>query len=171
MNQTALHNNKSANKTEEKIWKILQSVNDPEIPVLSILDLGIVRDVNFDNELAEIVITPTYSGCPAMDFIGMNIRKALKENGFEKIKILHRLSPAWTTDWMTNEGKQKLKSYGIAPPASKTFDESYLKDLPVQCPHCKSMNTKLVSEFGSTACKAIYQCKDCGEPFDHFKCH
>lgn len=171
MNQTALHNNKSANKTEEKIWKILQSVNDPEIPVLSILDLGIVRDVNFDNELAEIVITPTYSGCPAMDFIGMNIRKALKENGFEKIKILHRLSPAWTTDWMTNEGKQKLKSYGIAPPASKTFDESYLKDLPVQCPHCNSMNTKLVSEFGSTACKAIYQCKDCGEPFDHFKCH
>ena len=172
MNETALNNiNKSANRTEAKIWEILHSVNDPEIPVLSILDLGIVRDVNFDNELAEIIITPTYSGCPAMDFIGMNIRKTLKENGFEKIKISHQLSPAWTTDWMTEEGKQKLKSYGIAPPTSKSFDESYLQNLPVQCPHCNSMNTTLISEFGSTACKAIYQCKDCAEPFDHFKCH
>jgi len=172
MNKTALNKiNKSANKIEETIWEILQSVNDPEIPVLSILDLGIVRDVNFDNELAEIIITPTYSGCPAMDFIGMNIRKALKDNGFEKIKISHQLSPAWTTDWMTEEGKQKLKSYGIAPPTSKSFDESYLQNLPVQCPHCNSMNTTLISEFGSTACKAIYQCKDCAEPFDHFKCH
>ncbi|HEY5390583.1 MAG TPA: 1,2-phenylacetyl-CoA epoxidase subunit PaaD, partial [Hanamia sp.] len=161
----------SANKIEETIWEILQSVNDPEIPVLSILDLGIVRDVTFHNELAEIIITPTYSGCPAMDFIGINIRKALKENGFEKIKISHQLSPAWTTDWMTEEGKQKLKSYGIAPPTSKSFDESYLQNLPVQCPHCNSMNTTLISEFGSTACKAIYQCKDCAEPFDHFKCH
>ena len=172
MNETALNNsNKSANRTEAKIWEILHSVNDPEIPVLSILDLGIVRDVNFDNEVAEIIITPTYSGCPAMDFIGMNIRKALKDNGFEKIKISHQLSPAWTTDWMTEEGKQKLKSYGIAPPTSKSFDESYLQNLPVQCPHCNSMNTTLISEFGSTACKAIYQCKDCAEPFDHFKCH
>jgi ring-1,2-phenylacetyl-CoA epoxidase subunit PaaD len=158
-------------ETQNKIWKILASVCDPEIPVLSILDLEIVRDVHFENNMAEIIITPTYSGCPAMDFIGMNIRKALIENGFEKIKIAHQLSPAWTTDWLTEDGKQKLKSFGIAPPVSKTFDKNYLENLPVACPHCNSMNTKLISEFGSTACKAIYQCNDCGEPFDYFKCH
>jgi len=163
--------NTSKGETEKRIWKILFDVSDPEIPVLSILDLGIVRNVHFENNIAEIVITPTYSGCPAMDFIGMNIRKTLAENGFEKIKIIHQLSPAWTTDWMTEEGKQKLKSYGIAPPTSKIFDKNYLQNLPVQCPHCNSMNTKLVSEFGSTACKSIYQCNDCGEPFDYFKCH
>jgi len=163
--------NTSKEQTEKRIWRILHSVNDPEIPVLSVLDLGIVRDVHFENKTAEVVITPTYSGCPAMDFIGMNIRKTLAENGIEKIKITHQLSPAWTTDWMTEEGKQKLKSYGIAPPSSKTFDKNYLQSLPVQCPHCSSMKTKLISEFGSTPCKAIYQCTDCGEPFDYFKCH
>ncbi|HXR84585.1 MAG TPA: 1,2-phenylacetyl-CoA epoxidase subunit PaaD [Hanamia sp.] len=160
----------SLENKEEKIWKILASVCDPEIPVLSILDLGIVRNVKFENDAAEIIITPTYSGCPAMDFIGLDIRKTLSEKGFKKIKITHQLSPAWTTDWITEKAKQKLKHYGIAPP-SKTFNKEYLQNLPVQCPHCNSMNTKLISEFGSTACKAIYQCNDCAEPFDYFKCH
>jgi ring-1,2-phenylacetyl-CoA epoxidase subunit PaaD len=159
------------NETENKIWKILSQVCDPEIPVLSILDLRIVRAIHFENNIVEVIITPTYSGCPAMDFIGMNIRKTLIENGFQKIKITHQLSPVWTSDWLTEEGKQKLKSFGIAPPVSKTFDKTYLENLPVPCPHCSSMNTKLISEFGSTACKAIYQCNDCGEPFDYFKCH
>lgn len=156
---------------EEKVWDILRSVNDPEIPVLSVLDLGIVRDVKLHNDLVEVIITPTYSGCPAMDFIGMNIKKALSDNGFNNIKITHQLSPAWTTDWMTEEGKEKLKAFGIAPPVSKTFDQNYLENLQVECPHCQSLNTKVISEFGSTACKALYKCNDCGEPFDYFKCH
>jgi ring-1,2-phenylacetyl-CoA epoxidase subunit PaaD len=156
---------------EEKVWNILSSVNDPEIPVLSILDLGIVRDVKMHNEIVEVIITPTYSGCPAMDFIGMNIKKALSHNGFHNLKITHHLSPAWTTDWMTEEGKEKLKAYGISPPAAKTFDKNYLENLEVECPHCYSHNTEVVSQFGSTACKALYKCIYCGEPFDYFKCH
>jgi ring-1,2-phenylacetyl-CoA epoxidase subunit PaaD len=156
---------------KRKILSILKTVNDPEIPVLTIMDLGIVRDIKIAAEMIEVIITPTYSGCPAMDFIGVNIRKMLRENGFDKIKITQQLSPAWTTDWMTKEAKDKLRAYGIAPPVSKTFDKNYLKNIPVACPHCHSMNTKLISEFGSTACKAIYQCNDCGEPFDYFKCH
>jgi ring-1,2-phenylacetyl-CoA epoxidase subunit PaaD len=156
---------------KQKILSILKTVNDPEIPVLTITDLGIVRDIKIENETTEVIITPTYSGCPAMDLIGMNIRKVLRENGYDKIKITHQLSPAWTTDWMTEEAKDKLRSYGIAPPVSKGFDKNYLQTIPVACPHCHSMNTKLISQFGSTACKAIYQCNDCGEPFDYFKCH
>jgi len=156
---------------KRKILSILKTVNDPEIPVLTIMDLGIVRDINIADKTIEVIITPTYSGCPAMDFIGMNIRKVLRENGFDKTKITHQLSPAWTTDWLTEEAKDKLRSYGIAPPVSKTFDKNYLQTLPVPCPLCHSMNTKLISEFGSTACKAIYQCNECGEPFDYFKCH
>jgi ring-1,2-phenylacetyl-CoA epoxidase subunit PaaD len=173
MNQTEKNivNDLSKEETKERIWKILYSVNDPEIPVLSVVDLGIIRDVKIGNEVLEVVITPTYSGCPAMDLIGMNIRNTLLKNGFDKLKITHQLSPAWTTDWMTEEAKEKLKSYGIAPPSSKTFDKNYLQNLPVQCPHCHSMNTSLISQFGSTACKAIYQCNDCREPFDYFKCH
>lgn len=172
MNQTEQNIvNTSDVEMQEMIWHILNTVNDPEIPVLSVIDLGIVKGIKIANEIVEIIITPTYSGCPAMDMIGMNIRKTLMENGFDKIKITHQLSPAWTTDWMTDEGKEKLKSYGIAPPESKTFDADYLKNLPVECPHCHSKNTKLISQFGSTACKALYQCQDCGEPFDYFKCH
>jgi len=172
MNQTEKNIAPSSDKkTKERIWEILKTVNDPEIPVLSVIDLGILREIKIENEFIEVVITPTYSGCPAMDFIGRNIRKTLLENGFEKIRITHRLSPAWTTDWMTEEGKKKLKAYGIAPPVSKTFDKNYLEDLPVQCPHCHSMNTKLISQFGATSCKALYQCNDCREPFDYFKCH
>jgi ring-1,2-phenylacetyl-CoA epoxidase subunit PaaD len=156
---------------KQKILSILKTVNDPEIPVLTITDLGIVRGIKIENERTEVIITPTYSACPAMDFIGMNIRKVLRENGYDKIKITRQLSPVWTTDWMTEEAKDKLRSYGIAPPVSRTFDKNYLENIPVPCPHCHSMNTKLISQFGSTACKAIYQCSDCGEPFDYFKCH
>ena len=160
------------NISNEVIWNMIKEINDPEIPVLSIIDLGIVRDININNDEIEIFITPTYSGCPAMDVISLNIRMCLLQNGFDKIKITQQLSPAWTTDWMTEEGRQKLKAYGIAPPIGKTFDKKYLEEeLKVECPQCGSINSKLISQFGSTACKALYQCKDCLEPFDYFKCH
>jgi ring-1,2-phenylacetyl-CoA epoxidase subunit PaaD len=171
MNQSKNNIAHAFSDEEEKVWNILSLVNDPEIPVLSVLDLGIVRQVKMHNDMVEVIITPTYSGCPAMDFIGMNIKKALSDNGFNNIQITHQLSPAWTTDWMTEEGKEKLKAYGIAPPAAKTFDKNYLDNLQVECPHCHSVNTKVISQFGSTACKALYKCNDCGEPFDYFKCH
>jgi len=157
--------------TVEKIWEILATVTDPEVPVLTILDLGIARDVSIENEVITITITPTYSGCPAMDMISMNIRMAMFENGFRNININTILSPAWTTDWMTETGKQKLKDYGIAPPIGKSFDFQLLENTAIQCPQCGSWHTKMVSEFSSTACKAFYVCDDCKEPFDHFKCH
>ena len=153
---------------KQKIWSILQEVCDPEVPVLSITDLGIVRDVKINDNEIEVIITPTYTGCPAMDMIAMNIRLALIENGYHNIKITSVLSPAWTTDWMTEAGKQKLKAYGIAPPITRSDGTS---DLVIECPQCHSTNTKLISQFGSTACKALYQCNDCKEPFDYFKCH
>ncbi|MGZ4049570.1 MAG: 1,2-phenylacetyl-CoA epoxidase subunit PaaD [Bacteroidia bacterium] len=159
------------NITINKLWKLMEDVYDPEIPVLSIIDLGIIRDIQINNDNVEVFITPTYSGCPAMDVISMNIRMTLVENGFKKMKITQQLSPAWTTDWMTENGKEKLKAYGIAPPIGKSFDKKYLEELKVECPHCHSLNTKLISQFGSTACKALYQCNDCLEPFDYFKCH
>ena len=161
----------SEEETKKRIWQMLETVYDPEIPVLSVIDLGLVRDVKVDDEKIEIKITPTYSGCPAMDMISMNIRLALLNEGFSNVKISHQLSPAWTTDWMTESGKQKLKSYGIAPPVGKSFDENYLQNVVVECPLCHSSNTKLISQFGSTSCKAHYQCLDCKEPFDYFKCH
>lgn len=161
----------NGNITTSEIWKLMEEVYDPEIPVLSVVDLGIVRDIKVNQNVIEVFITPTYSGCPAMDVIAMNIRMALLQNGFEKIKITQQLSPAWTTDWMTESGKEKLRVYGIAPPIGKSFDKIYLEDLKVECPVCHSTNTKLISEFGSTACKALFQCNDCLEPFDYFKCH
>jgi ring-1,2-phenylacetyl-CoA epoxidase subunit PaaD len=158
--------------TEEHIWQILEEVPDPEVPVLNLLDLGIIRDVNLNEDEIEIVVTPTYSGCPATSMINMAIRMKLIEKGFNKIKLTNRLSPAWTTDWMTEEGKQKLKAYGIAPPVySKNSDELFSKTDEVACPLCGSKHTHLVSQFGSTACKALYQCDECREPFDYFKCH
>ncbi len=155
------------NTEEQKIWSILEQVTDPEIPVLTIHDLGILRNVSWENNTAEITITPTYNGCPAMDMIAANIRLAMAEHGYRNVQIHSQLSPAWTTDWMTESGKEKLKTYGIAPP-DRRF--SMAKD-GVVCPHCQSVNTRLLSEFGSTACKALYQCNDCKEPFDYFKCH
>lgn len=160
-----------ADESLKRIWDILETVYDPEIPVLTVVDLGIIRAVKIQNEKLEIIITPTYSGCPAMDVISMNIRLALIKEGFDIAKISQQLSPAWTTDWMTESGKQKLSSYGIAPPAAKSFDEDYLKNLMVACPLCHSKNTRMISQFGSTSCKALYQCNDCLEPFDYFKCH
>jgi ring-1,2-phenylacetyl-CoA epoxidase subunit PaaD len=161
------------------IWSKLEEVTDPEVPVLSVVDLGIVREVTLNTtptgeEGIEIVITPTYSGCPAMDVIRMNIRMMLLEQGYKNVQIKTVLSPAWTTDWMTEAGKQKLKEYGIAPPNPKQQvcnTQLFAEDEAVQCPHCNSYNTRRISEFGSTACKAQYQCNVCHEPFDYFKCH
>ena len=162
----------------QKIWSILSTVCDPEVPVLTIIDLGIVRDVKVtkdnEEEAVEVVITPTYSGCPAMDVIRMNIRMALLQHDYKNVQITTVLSPAWTTDWMTEAGKEKLKAYGIAPPNIKQQvcnTHLFAEDEAVQCPHCNSYNTRRISEFGSTACKALYQCNDCQEPFDYFKCH
>jgi ring-1,2-phenylacetyl-CoA epoxidase subunit PaaD len=156
------------------IWQLLSQVNDPELPVLSIVDLAIVRDVSLQDNKLRIVITPTYSGCPAMDVIGMEIRAILTENGITDFELVTALSPAWTTDWMSEEGKRKLKNYGIAPPlpAQAVCDTRFFhQQEAVQCPLCDSYNTRLVSQFGSTACKSQYQCNACHEPFDHFKCH
>ncbi len=162
--------------TEQEIWKILATINDPEIPVLSILDLGIVRNVICkDDENIEVVITPTYVGCPAMDVIATEIRMNLLQLGIKNIQIITQLSPAWTTDWITQSGKQKLKEYGIAPPrlqkATHPQNNLFVEEEFVPCPLCNSTNTHRISQFGSTACKALYQCNDCKEPFDYFKCH
>ncbi len=157
-----------------RVRKLLETVKDPEIPVLSVIDLGIVRDILIQGGEIEVVITPTYSGCPAMDVIAMQIRMELLANGFRNVKITLALSPAWTTAWMSEEGKRKLKEYGIAPPnqVQQVCDPKlFTPDEAVRCPHCDSWHTKRVSEFGSTACKALYQCADCFEPFDYFKCH
>jgi ring-1,2-phenylacetyl-CoA epoxidase subunit PaaD len=157
----------------QKIWSILEEVNDPEVPVLSVIDLGIIRDVKKNGGQMEIVITPTYSGCPAMDVIRTNIRMELLQHGYENVAITTILSPAWTTDWMSEAGKEKLKQYGIAPPNPKqqVCRTELFAEEAIQCPQCSSYNTKRISEFGSTACKALYQCNDCHEPFDYFKCH
>ncbi len=158
---------------EKRVWDILETVSDPEIPVLSIVDLGIVRGIELMDEPTSLTIsiTPTYTGCPAMDMMAAHIRIALADAGFLKVQINQTLSPAWTTDWMSEAGKIKLKAYGIAAPVAKAFNKEYLEDLQMECPNCGSTQTKLISEFSSTACKAWFQCKDCLEPFDYFKCH
>jgi ring-1,2-phenylacetyl-CoA epoxidase subunit PaaD len=160
-------------RNKEYIWTILEDVCDPEIPVLTVLDLGIVREVVLNEDNVEIIITPTYSGCPAMDMISVNIKAGLQARGIENVKVTSVWSPAWTTDWMTETGKQKLKAYGIAPPSEEKIDKMALfgEELRIECPRCNSLNTRLLSQFGSTACKAMYQCNDCKEPFDYFKCH
>lgn len=152
------------------IWQILETVMDPEVPVLSVVDLGVIRAVEVVGPQIIVTITPTYTGCPAMDMIAMQIRMALSAAGYEPL-VKTILSPAWTTDWMTEKGKQQLKAYGIAPPVGKTIDAAYLEDLVVPCPQCNSTHTVLVSQFGSTACKALFKCEECKEPFDYFKCH
>ena len=143
------------------------------MPVLSIIDLGIVRGVTINNENINITITPTYSGCPAMDVISMDIRLKLIEKGLRNVSIQQQLSPAWTTDWMSEEGKKKLKQFGIAPPNPKQqfCTSEMFREEAVQCPRCDSYHTELISQFGSTACKSMYRCLDCKEAFDHFKCH
>lgn len=159
-------------KSKEDILALLENVTDPEVPVLSILDLGIVRDilVHSDEEI-EVLITPTYSGCPAMSMIAFNIKMELLAHGFKKVLVSEVLSPAWTTDWMTETGKQKLNAYGIAPPQYTTVTNPHESEVVVPCPICSSKDTRLLSQFGSTACKALYKCNSCLEPFDYFKCH
>jgi ring-1,2-phenylacetyl-CoA epoxidase subunit PaaD len=156
------------------IYAYLEEIKDPEVPALSIIDLGIVRDIKMNEEEIEVIITPTYTGCPAMDMITAMIKIELATLGFKKVKVTQVLSPAWTTDWMSEEGKRKLREYGIAPPNPKqqVCDQKLFAEAEaVQCPHCNSYHTRRISEFGSTACKALYQCDDCKEPFDYFKCH
>jgi len=158
--------------SEEKIWQWLEEVTDPEIPVLTVVDMGVVREVNLQGDKLTVKITPTYSGCPAMNEIEQNIQKKLKEEGLENVDVQTVISPPWTTDWMTEKGKEKLREYGIAPPEGNSADKSVLFGKPKQvtCPHCKSDDTHMVSQFGSTACKALYKCNSCQEPFDYFKC-
>jgi ring-1,2-phenylacetyl-CoA epoxidase subunit PaaD len=159
----------------EHINAVLNQVCDPEIPVLTIADLGIIRGVHLLPEGAgvEVVITPTYSGCPAMHTIEINIKAALQEAGIGPVQVKTVLSPAWTTNWISAAGREKLRIYGIAPPAEATQDKMALlgEKRVLQCPHCGSKNTEMVSQFGSTACKALFRCLDCYEPFDYFKCH
>lgn len=157
------------NISEKQVWEILYTITDPEIPVLSIIDLGIVKKVEIlpNNEIA-ISITPTYTACPAMDAIAMSIKLELLQVGFNKVSVNLILNPSWSTNDITETGNQKLKQYGIAPPKGK---ENVIVEDGIECPQCNSTNTIVISEFGSTACKALYKCNNCLEPFDYFKCY
>lgn len=163
-----------------EVWRWLSDVPDPEIPVISLTDLGIIRDVEWQDDTLVVTVTPTYSGCPATTIINLDIEKALRDRGIEKLRLERRLSPPWTTDWLTEEGREKLRAYGIAPPVDGTAADGRLvgrisrlagtSNLVIACPRCGSTRTQKVSQFGSTPCKASYRCKDCLEPFDYFKC-
>jgi ring-1,2-phenylacetyl-CoA epoxidase subunit PaaD len=149
----------------------VEQVCDPEIPVLTIADLGVLRSIDAVADGAvEVTITPTYSGCPAMDVIGFEVKAALMKAGIDNVRVRQVLSPAWTTDWMSETGKAKLRAYGIAPPAARTSRRALFGEESVTCPRCGSQETQKVSEFGSTACKALWRCMACREPFDYFKC-
>ena len=154
------------------VWNLLSEIPDPEIPVISIVDLGIAREVEISGDKVIVSITPTYSGCPAMMVIEQEIISTLRTNGMNPV-IKTVYSPVWTTDWINDSAKEKLRAYGIAPPEKSSMDKNSLAVQPkiIQCPRCKSENTELISQFGSTACKALYRCKNCLEPFDYFKCH
>lgn len=161
--------------SKPEIWSYLEEVIDPEIPVLNVVEMGIVRDVEFEGEQLIVKITPTYSGCPAMNAIETEIHKKLREKGIDSFKVVTDFKESWTTDWMTDHAKEKLKDYGIAPPEKTSSDDDFLTGLKgsqkiVPCPFCDSMDTKLQSEFGSTACKSQYYCNECAQPFEHFKC-
>ncbi|PHI21295.1 phenylacetate-CoA oxygenase subunit PaaJ [Lewinellaceae bacterium SD302] len=156
---------------DERLAPLLREVSDPEIPVLSIMDMGVVREARLEGKTAYIKLTPTYSGCPAMDVMGVDIQRLLKKYGYDaKVELV--LSPAWTTDWITPSGRASLEAYGIAVPLEPEADKAALtgSERIVKCTHCGSQNTRVVSAFGSTACKALFQCDDCLEPFDYFKC-
>jgi len=157
--------------TAADIRSYLEEVSDPEIPVLTITDLGVVQQIYFQDQTWFVELTPTYSGCPAMQQIEADILSKLKEKGIENAQVKHVLSPAWTTDWISEEGRQKLRLYGIAPPVNEPDKSALFSEPPrVACPKCNSEDTRMVSLFGSTACKAQYQCNQCLEPFDYFKC-
>lgn len=150
-----------------QLYELLSTVVDPEIPVLTIQDLGILRDVHVMDGEVEVTITPTYAGCPAMESIRADIKSALAQAGYQNVTVRQSLSPAWTTDWMTENGRKKLRAYGIAPPVETACGKPVDS---IECPQCNSTHIKRISEFGSTACKALYQCQSCREPFDYFKC-
>lgn len=160
-------------EADAQVWDVAAKVCDPEVPVLTIEDLGILRSAKATDDGVLVEITPTYSGCPAMGVIRDDVTKALEEAGFGKVRVNLVLSPAWTTDWMSEAGKRKLEDYGIAPPtgnaAVRTNPGPTRVALSVKCPHCGSLKTKELTRFGSTACKALYTCQDCLEPFDYFK--
>lgn len=148
--------------TDKDVWSWLEGVPDPEIPVLSVLDLGIVRGINWVDGILEVTITPTYSGCPATGVIAMDIETALRGRGISDVRVRQQIAPAWTTDWLTDAGRAKLEAYGIAPPSAK--------GQPSACPLCGSQDVEKISQFGSTPCKAQWRCRTCLEPFDYFKC-
>lgn len=165
---TLVHDNPS----EEELFALLSSIPDPEIPVINIAELGILRSVEKTSEGYIIRFTPTYTGCPAMGMIEMQIRAILDDAGVKNYKLESVLSPAWTTDWIQEDARQKLKNYGIAPPlVQQRIIQLFEGQGPVACPRCNSLHTEMISEFGSTACKSQYRCLDCKEPFDYFKCH
>ena len=156
----------------QRAWNAASAVVDPEIPVLTIADLGVLREVTLrDDGGVEVAITPTYSGCPAMNMIAFEVEIALERAGFANASVRTVLSPAWTTDWMSEDGRRKLKDYGIAPPLPASSRRALFGIQQVQCPQCGSQDTELLSEFGSTSCKALWRCRSCREPFDYFKCH
>ena len=155
----------------QRAWQVAASVVDPEIPVLTIADLGVLREVAVNDGSVEVTITPTYSGCPAMNMITLEIELALEREGFRDSKVRTVLSPAWTTDWMSEDGRRKLREYGIAPSQAASSRRALFGVDQVACPQCGSENTEVLSEFGSTSCKALWRCKNCREPFDYFKCH
>jgi ring-1,2-phenylacetyl-CoA epoxidase subunit PaaD len=155
----------------KRAWDVAAQVVDPEIPVLTIADLGVLRDVAVIDGQVEVAITPTYSGCPAMNMIKFEIELALERAGIHDSKVRSVLSPAWTTDWMSEHGRRKLQEYGIAPPQAASSRRALFGEQQVGCPQCGSADTEVLSEFGSTSCKALWRCKSCREPFDYFKCH
>lgn len=157
------------------VWQWLDTVPDPEVPVISLVDLGIIRELRYEDDTLVVVVTPTYSGCPATAVINQDIEAKLRENGIENLRLERQLSPPWTTDWMSEKGRENLRNYGIAPPAQQSSDSKSIwirsEGAPVvACPRCESHNTSLVSQFGSTPCKSNYRCLNCLEPFDYFKC-
>ncbi|XUM20117.1 1,2-phenylacetyl-CoA epoxidase subunit PaaD [Bradyrhizobium oligotrophicum S58] len=155
----------------QRAWEAAASVADPEIPVLTIDDLGVLREVEVVGDRVEVAITPTYSGCPAMNMIALEIELALERAGFREASVRTVLSPAWTTDWMSEEGRRKLLEYGIAPPQPASGRRALFGVAEVTCPQCGSVDTEQLAEFGSTSCKALWRCRSCREPFDYFKCH
>ena len=154
----------------ERAWAAAAGVTDPEVPVLTIADLGVLRDVAETPDGVEVLITPTYSGCAAMNMIALEVELALERAGIPG-RVRTVLSPAWTTDWMTEEGRRKLREYGIAPPSRASGRRALFGTDVVACPRCGSERTEVIAEFGSTSCKALWRCLDCREPFDYFKCH
>jgi len=161
----------SADEQRAEAWRVASSVVDPEIPVLSIADLGVLRDVTVEGSQVTVTITPTYSGCPAMAMITTEIQLALAKAGFADAKVELVLHPAWSTDWMTDAGREKLRAYGIAPPAQGTGRRALFGIDRVACPRCGSTDAEELSAFGSTSCKALWRCRSCREPFDYFRCH